>query len=303
MSRVVFFGTAEFSLPTLHALIEGPFELAAVVTKPDSPAGRGRKLQRPQVATLAEGHSVPVLQPVSLDTAFITQLKELGAEVGVVVAYGKIIPQQVIDAFPHGIINIHASLLPQYRGPSPIEAAIVNGDHHTGVSIMQIDVHMDTGAVYAQEKVDLNGTETRLSLYDDLSRRGAQLLVASLPNIVDGSLKPRPQNDAEATIVPLVQKSDGIIKWEKPADRLEREIRAYLGWPGSRTRLLGSDVVITAARVVPGEGVPGEVMHGSKPTDPLFVYCGQDVLIIERLKPAGKNEMTASDFLRGRNLK
>jgi methionyl-tRNA formyltransferase len=301
--RLIYFGTAEFSLPPLESLIEHGFNVVAVVTKPDSQAGRGRHVTRPSIAQQADRHNIPVLQPESLGDDFEAALAELKPTAGIVVAYGKIIPQPIIDRFPKGIINIHASLLPAYRGPSPIEAAILNGESHTGVSLMQIDAHMDTGPVFAQEAIELNGNETRPELYDRLSQLGADLLTQMLPDILEGHLKPQPQNDAEATVVPMITKADGLVDWNKTAQRLEREVRAYLGWPGSRTNLLGIDVTITKVRIAPGTGTPGEVLSDSHPDHPLFVYSCDDALIIERLKPAGKNEMTASDFLRGRNSK
>jgi methionyl-tRNA formyltransferase len=301
-SRIIFFGTAEFSVPTLNALIAAGHNVVAVVTKPDSPAGRGRKLERPPVATVADTHGIPVLQPSRITDDFGVQIQEFKPDIGIVVAYGKIIPQEIIDVFPGGLINIHSSLLPQYRGPSPIEAAIVNGDTKTGVTIMKIDAGMDSGPLYAQREIRLHGDETRPKLYDRLSQMGAELLVEILSDIIDGKLAPKPQDNRQATTVPLVQKSDGIIDWYKPADRLEREIRGYLGWPGSRTTLFDTEITITAARVVPGTGEVGEILYDTHPDHPLFVYCREGALVIDRLKPAGKNEMTASAFLRGRNL-
>lgn len=226
-------------------------------------------------------------------------LQSLGIKIdaAVVVAYGMILPQEVLEYFAKGMINVHASLLPLYRGPSPIEAAILGGDSHTGVTLMQLEAQMDTGDVYTQKKISLNGDETRPKLYDQLSRIGAELLVECIDKIVAGEILPHPQDDAKATYTKLIQKSDGIIDWSLPAAVIERTIRAYLGWPGSRTTLMGKDVVITSTRIVDSKGEMG----ASEPNEAgeLLVYCNKDAIIIETLIPAGKKEMTGAEFIRG----
>lgn len=280
--RLIFFGTADFSAPALQALIDAEFNVVAVVTKADRPAGRGQKTTSPKVKLVADLHKIPVLQPEKLKDAF-EELQSLEPTAGVVVAYGKIIPQSVIDLFPKGIINVHGSVLPKYRGPSPIEAAILAGDGETGISLMQIVLAMDAGPVYSQAKIKLTGKETKPELYKQLSKLGSELLVKDLGDILAGRLKPTDQDDSKATICSMIKKEDGIIDWSKPAMELDRQIRAYLGWPGSRTTLADTEVIITAAHV--GDPQPGELSKNG--------------LIIDKLKPVGKNEMTGTQFLAG----
>ena len=296
-ARIVFFGTDEFSAPTLSALIEAGYDVVAVVTKPDSTSGRGREVNEPVVKKIAADHSITVLQPTEFNEDLIKQLGGFNAAAGVVVSYGRIIPQSVIDLFPTGLINIHASLLPKYRGASPIEAAILNGDSETGVSIMQIDAGLDSGPVFTMSKLALNGTVTRPELYDALAKLGAKTLIDTLPQILDGSLKPEPQDDSLATTVSTIKKADGQIDWSQPALQIERQIRAYLGWPGSQARLFDRDLVITKASADSLQKLaPGEVATDN---NELWVGTGEGRLQIKRLKPSSKKEMAAAEFIRG----
>lgn len=274
----------------------------AAVTKPDAPVGRGRELTAPPVKLLAQKHNIPVLQPEKLDAKFAEHINSLRSDAGVVVSYGKIIPQPILDLFPQGLINIHASLLPKYRGASPIESSILNGDSKTGVSLMKLDAGMDTGPVYATNEIPLNGTETAPELYGRLAELGAETLAAHLDEILGGELKAVPQDDSAATEAPMIRKSDGEINWTQPAGQIERQIRAYLGWPGSRSTLHGKEVAITEAS---GCYTPLNVKRqpGETWSDPvtscLCVQTGQGGIMITKLKPAGKKEMTAADFQRG----
>lgn len=296
--RLVFFGTDTFSAPSLEALLEAGCQVVGVVTKPDARVGRGRELTSPLVKQIAMRHHLPVFQPAKLST-IRDDLAALNAAAGVVVAYGRIIPESILELFPKGLINVHASLLPAYRGASPIEAAILNGDEQTGVTLMKIAARMDAGGIYARGTWPLDGRETKPRLYESLSRFGAQQLVTHLHAILEGRLKAKPQNERQATYVSLIQKSDGLIDWTKPAATLEREIRAYLGWPGSRAEVCDREVIITAARVCRGmsQAEPGEVICSSG--QELIVMTGQDALAIDRLKPAGKREMSAAEFIAG----
>lgn len=294
---LVFFGTSDFSVPTLEQLIDGEYKVAAVVTQPDRTGGRGKKPLIPAVKQLAEQYNIPVLQPTQFDDELTSTLATLKPYAGVSVSYGRIIPSGVLELFPGGVINIHTSLLPKYRGSSPIEQAILHGDKETGISLMQLDEGMDTGPVYLRAKQPLRGDETRPELYDQLSQLGAITLLEHLDDILDGDLTPKPQAEGEATKAPMISKSDGVIDWHKPAEQLEREIRAYLGWPGSRCTLFDREVTITKAHVDELGDLPaGEVETSGQA---LRVGTGTQVLNIEYLKPAGKNEMTAADFLRG----
>ena len=285
-ARLIFFGTESYSAEPLSAFIQSGFSIAAVVTKPDAPSGRGRILTAPPVKLIAAQHNIPVWQPQKV-SEIAPQLHELTPTAGILVAYGKIIPPSILGFFPHGILNIHPSLLPKYRGPAPIEAAILNGDHQTGVTLMQLDSGMDTGPAYAQQSVSLTGSESRQELYSTLFGLGTNLLIHHLPAILDSTLKPTPQSTTGVSVTKLIHKSDGIIDWSKPTIQLEREIRAYLGWPGSRTTIKNTDVTITAAHV------------SDTGAEPLACPTSHGYLVIDRLKPAGKREMTAAEFLAG----
>lgn len=280
--------------------MEAGFHVAAVVTKPDSPQGRGQKVTPPKVKVYAQENDIPVWQPSKLSEIadMVAQLEE---PAGVLVSYGKIIPQSILDLFTPGIINVHPSLLPKYRGPSPIEAAILNGDNETGVSIMRLSAHMDAGPVYVQQAVSLLGTETVDQLYDQLGSLGSKMLVEVLPHIIDGSLQPVDQQDDAASYCHIIRKDDGIIDWQKPAEQIEREIRAYKGWPQSRTKLGAVDVIITKAHV--GQSLDGEPGHieisEHSDGDVIAVDTIDGCLIIEELKPLGKKEMPVKAFLAG----
>jgi methionyl-tRNA formyltransferase len=299
--RLIFFGTAAFSVPSLEALIEGGFNVVAVVTKPDSPAGRGRKMMPPEVKDRAEIHGIKVLQPSRLNDEFEAEIRALKPDAGIVVSYGKIIPDLVLSLFPNGLINVHTSLLPKYRGAAPIEAAIINGDDKTGVTIMKISSEMDAGPIYGWSEQELTGKETGPELYGSLSIIGAATLTELLPGILAGTIPAQDQDDSEATYVKKITKNDSEIDWEKPAEQIEREIRAYQEWPGSRTKLFDQDVILTKAHVVPTndpELKPGEAT-ALKDVGVLMVETGKGTICIDRLKPAGKKEMTAAEFLRG----
>lgn len=297
--KLIFFGTDAFSVPSLIRLLAEDWPIVAVVTKPDAHTGRGRQLAAPAVKRLAEAKNIPVLQPEKLSD-IRHHLDRLRPTAGIVVAYGKIIPANVIELFPKGLINVHASLLPRWRGASPIEQAILTGDNDTGVTLMSIEPGLDTGPTYTNAKIQLTGRETRLELYEELAEIGADLLSADLGAIMSGTIAAIPQNKSEATTTKLIPKSAGVIDWTKPAAQLEREIRAYLGWPGSRTTLANTDVTITAARSMGVDGPAGTAYI--TPSRELAVYAGNGSLVIDQLKPAGKNEMPGTAFLTGHKL-
>ncbi len=230
-------------------------------------------------------------------TGKLKDLRPHEAKLAVLAAYGRIIPQSVLDQFPLGIINVHPSLLPQYRGPTPIEQAILDGVNKTGVSIMQLTAGMDEGPIYKQKIVHLSGQETKAELVTKLQEIGAQLLTEILPAIASGSLKPRQQSHpSRATYSHLLTKEDGAIDWNKPAERLEREVRAFAGWPKSRTNLAGKEVIIVQVKVAKDVLKPGEIQLKD---NRLIIGTGKGSLLIEKLKPAGKNEMNAEAFING----
>lgn len=285
--RLVFFGTEDFSVPTLEKLIQDGWNIAAVVTKPDSRGGRGQKLITPKVKELAKKHGINVLQPAKVDE-INNAIAKIKPDFGILVAYGKIIPQSTIDLFPGGIINVHPSLLPKYRGPSPIEAAILNGDTETGVSLMRLSAGMDEGPVYEQKLIALTGTETKPDLYDRLAKEGAGFLADKLEAIAEGWLTPKPQTDSQATYTKLLKKEDGRMEFNRPAEEIERQIRAYIGWPKSPAKLFDQDVIITKARVAHDEN-----------DGKLVIKCQPGYLdIVELIGPSGKT-MQSADFLRG----
>lgn len=291
MTKVMFFGTEDFSVPTLQKLIEANYKIVAAVTKPDTLRGRGHKLDQPAVKKNAAVNNIKVLQPAKV-TEILPEIQKLQPEVGVLVSYGKIIPESIIEAFPKGIINIHPSLLPIYRGPSPIESAILNGDKVTGISIMSLEKAMDAGPVYLQEHIELSGIETKNELYDQFSRQGAKLLIENLPRILDGSIKSTSQDESEATYCQMITKSDGDLDpITMTADECERRIRAFIGWPKTRINLLGKNIIVTKARVLAD-------FSGDKWPDVILCKNNSALQITEIVSPNGK-QMKTADYFRG----
>ncbi len=285
---IVFFGTEDHSLIALKALVDAGYSVAAVVTKPDMPKGRGKKLAAPAIKTYALANNITVWQPEKLKD--ITEnIKQLGNPAGVLVSFGKIIPQATLDLFTPGIINVHPSLLPVYRGPSPIESAIINRDNKTGVTIMKLEAAMDAGPIYIQVPYALDFTETKPELYDTLFTLGANLLVSNLPKIISGELQPTPQDEPAATYCSLLTKDMSQLDLAKlTPGEAEAHIRAYLGFPRSRVTIGQYNLIVTKA-------------HGvmTKET-PLDLECanGAFLSIDEVIAPSGKT-MSGADFLRG----
>ena len=289
LPKIVFFGTESYSLITLKALLESNFNVICVVTKPDTKRGRGHKLVEPPVKTFAKSHNIPVLQPnkVGEITDYIKQVQPV---TGILVAYGKIIPQSVIDLFTPGIINVHPSLLPKYRGPSPIESAIANQDTETGVSIMRLDDKMDAGPVYAQTRQALTGRETKPELYNQLFHDGSALLTKTLPGIVGGSLQAVPQNHSAATYCQLLNKDISHLDPETmTAAEADAHVRAYLGFPRSRLKINNAELIITKAHA------------NTSSLSPIDVQCadGNWLVIDELISPTSGKKMTAEAFLCG----
>lgn len=307
-NKILFFGNERLAtgvhtgVSTLQALIAGGYEVAAVVVAQNRRA-KSRQTRQLEVAAIAQQHHIPLLAPSKLVDAR-DQLAAFEAEAAVLIAYGKIVPQAVLDIFPKGIINIHPSLLPLHRGSTPIESAILSGAKQTGVSLMRLSANMDAGPIYIQETVQLDGTETKQTLAHHLSTIGADLLIACLPKILDGSLQPKPQDDTAATYDARISKAASRLDWTKPALRLEREVRAYLEWPKSRTKLGPTDVIITKAHAVPVNNPgakPGDIEV--LPEGLIMIECQTGYLCIDKLKPASKPEMTVPAFLAGYKLR
>lgn len=287
---IVFFGNERLATgvttqaPVLHALIEAGYPIEAVIVNNDR--ATSRKERALEVAELAAKHSIPVLYEFST---------ELTSSIAVLVAYGRIVPKRIIDHFQFGIINVHPSALPKYRGSTPIESVILDGLQSSTVSLMQLAVKMDAGAVCLQEDFPING-KTKQEVTNEAGILGANMIIKTLPQILDGSLMPQPQDESQATFTKQITKQDGVIDWTKSAEQLEREIRAHAGWPGSSTTINGKDVIITEARVINESGKPGTYFVSNKY---LAVYCDKNALVITKLKPAGKREMSSRDFLAG----
>ncbi len=304
MARIVFMGSPAFAVPTLDALARD-HEVLAVFTQPDKPAGRGRKLARVPVATWAEEHGVPIHQPVSLrkDAAALDRLGALKPDVIVVVAYGLILPKTVLVVSPHGCLNVHASLLPKYRGAAPIPAAILAGDDETGVTIMRMDAGVDTGPILAQAREPIRADDTTLSLGERLARLGARLMVDALPKYLRGDITPIPQDDSLASLSPKIDKADGRINWSEPAIHLDRMIRAYNPWPGAYADWNGHPLKIvravptgqTAAKTLQLIGQVIRLDAGR-----VGVVTGDSVLELREVQLAGKRAMPIEEFVRGR---
>lgn len=285
---IIFFGTDAFSALSLNELISKGFTIGAVVTKPDTQKGRGRKVTKSVVKEIAEANDIPVWQPTDIKT-IADDIKKFDSPLGVLVSYGKIIPQSIIDLFEPGIINVHPSLLPKYRGPSPVESAILHGDTETGVTIMQLSKEMDAGPIYSQVTVQLNDTETAPELETQLGELGAQELSLILPSIMNGTAQLRPQDDSSATYCQLLSKDDSLLDPSAvSAEQAERRVRAYIAFPKTKITIQDHPIVITKAHV------------SSTSSSPLDVECndGQFLSIDELIGPSGR-AMNAQAFING----
>jgi methionyl-tRNA formyltransferase len=298
--KIVFFGTSSFATPPLEALIKSGMAPFMVVTSPDKPAGRGKNIISSPVKALL-GHSVSkwtpsLLQPEKLDADFISKISDLKPDLGIVAAYGKIIPKELIDIFKHGILNIHPSLLPKYRGPSPIQTTILNGDKITGVTIILIDEKMDHGSILAQQSE--SSEPTYIELHEKLANLGAELLIKTIPNWVLGYIDQSPQNDSEATFTKLIKKLDGKIDWSEPANNVERKIRAYNPWPGTYTTIDNKILKIIKAEIIDNNKntAPGNFF---KENEFPAIACKEKALKLLRVQLEGKKEMGGDEFLRG----
>jgi methionyl-tRNA formyltransferase len=296
--KIIYMGTPKFAVPPLLALADAGYEIAGVVTRIDKPAGRGRALARPAVKQTALERGFTVYQPKRVrEPEFFETLRRLNPDVIVVAAYGQILPAAILTLPRYGCINIHASLLPAYRGAAPINWAIIRGDQETGVTIMQMDEGMDTGGILLQQSVGIDARDTAGTLTEKLSGLGANLIVQALPLLAAGSLKPAAQNDAKATPAPLLKKEDGLIDWTLPADEIGNRVRGLTPWPGAYTFLDRAMIKILASQAVTGQGEPGVISVENQNT--LSVGTGSGLLQITMLQPAGKKAMSAQDFLRG----
>lgn len=301
MSRIVFMGTPEFAVPTLLKLIEIQ-EVVGVVTQPDRPAGRGQTLRPSPVKVAAAAHHLPLYQPKSLKAPeSIEPIREWNPDMIVVAAFGQILRPHLLNLPPQGCLNVHASLLPRWRGASPIHHALLAGDAETGITLMQMDVGLDTGPMYVQKAIAIRPDETAETLHDRLAELGAELLDVYLKDILAGQLLPQPQDSTFMTYAPMIEKEAGQIDWGKSATEIDRHIRAMTPWPGAFTFWDGHLVKILRARPHPPitlpPGTPGQVMHHP---DGAMVLTGEGAIIVDQLQLAGKKVMEAGEFVRGR---
>lgn len=301
MARVVFFGTPRFGIPVLEALLEY-HEVVGVVTQPDRVSGRGRRRHASPVKRVAQEHGLRILQPADLrrDREAVQALHEMHADVFVIAAYGQLLRPEVLEIPPHGCIGVHASLLPKYRGAAPVAAAILHGEEKTGVTLMLTDEGMDTGPIIAQRSIPIAPDDTRRTLTNKLSHLGAELLIETLPAWLAGEIEPREQDDDQATMAPLISKSDGSIDWTESAVQIDRQIRAFTPWPGSFCDCDGRNFKILCAHPLPdwrGEEEPGTVVEME---EGIGVVTGEGLLILEEVQLAGRRAMEVEQFCRGR---
>ena len=297
--RIIFMGTPSFAVPVLQALVKGGHSIVGVYTQPDRPAGRGRGLSISSVKGIALQHQLPVFQPRSLRSPqALEEMRKLEPDVIIVSAYGRILPPAILEVPPHGCLNVHPSLLPRHRGPSPIQAAILAGDQETGVSIMKMDVGMDTGPVLAQIKVSIGPDDTGGTLADRLAILGSELLPEVLQGWVEGKIQAEPQNEGNASYSHLIQKEEGVIDWGLPAEVIWRQVRAFNPWPTAYTHFRAKVIKILEAYPLSlAAGTPGKVMPLGQ--DRAGVACGEGVLELKSVQLEGRRPMPLADYLRG----
>lgn len=298
--RVVFMGTPEFSVGTLKAILEAGHEVAGVITQPDKPKGRGKAMMFPPVKEAALSYGLPVSQPEKVrDPQFLETLKAMRPDVIVVVAFGQILPEAILTLPPFGCINVHASLLPKYRGAAPIQWAVIDGEEVTGVTTMRMDAGLDTGDMIMKTEVPLAKDETGESLHDKLAEAGAKLLVRTLDAVQDNTAVYEKQDDSKSCYAKMLNKELGRIDWTKEAAAIERLIRGLNSWPSAYTSFRGKTLKIWSAEVLEGssEYQPGEICQVTK--DAICVQTGQDRLLLKEVQMEGKKRMSADAFLRG----
>jgi methionyl-tRNA formyltransferase len=306
MLRLAFAGTPEFAVPTLRAIADSPHQLVGVLTQPDRPAGRGRELRASAVKRLALELGLPIAQPASLSSAEgRAALEGWAADALVVVAYGLILPAAVLSLPRLGCLNVHASLLPRWRGAAPIQRAILAGDASTGVTIMQMDAGLDTGPILAQQDTPIGAEATAAQLQSRLGELGARLLLDTLAALAAGNLQPTAQPQQGVTYAGKISKAEARIDWQRPAAQLARQVRAFNPWPVAHTLWREQPLRIWEAQAIepPASGAlaPGEVLGMSQQA--LLVGCGQGVLAIRSLQPAGRRVMLAADFAAGQDTR
>jgi len=301
--KVVFMGTPDFALPPLRALVENGYRVEAVVTQPDRPGGRGKKLRPPPVKTYALQKNIEVLQPENLrEPGFYHLLRDIEPDAIVVAAYGRILPAGILELPRFGCINVHASILPAYRGAAPIHRAVINGEKETGITIMQMDAGLDTGDIIVQDRVPIGVDDTTGDVHDRLAELGGGLLVLALELIADNRVSPLKQDDTKSSYAHMLSGADEIINWERDALSIKNQVRGLNPWPVARTRLKDKllkvwrvDIQDTGRRAA---GKPGQVLQASA-NKGIIVQTGSGTVIIRELQLQGKKRMSVEDFLKG----
>ena len=298
--KIVFMGTPDFAVGALEALVEAGHEVAAVVTQPDKPKGRGKEMQQTPVKVCALKHNIEVFQPVKIKTPEAVEvLKGYGADLFVVAAFGQILSKEILEMPKFGCVNIHASLLPKYRGAAPIQWAILDGEKETGVTIMQMNEGLDTGDMLTKVIVPIEDTDTGESLFDKLAEAGAKLLIETIPQIEAGTVTPTPQDDSLSTYAKMIKKEMGLIDWKKEAVVLERLVRGMNSWPSAYTHFNGKTLKVWEAAVEAGNKsvAAGTVVEVTK--DSIKVQTGADLLVLKQIQLEGKKRMDVAAFLLG----
>jgi methionyl-tRNA formyltransferase len=296
--RVIFMGTPAFACPTLQKLTERTEQIVAVVTQPDRPKGRGQKLMPPPVKELALRQAIPVYQPQKVrNPEFIETIRSLKPDLIIVVAFGQILPKSLLDIPPFGCINVHASLLPRYRGAAPLNWCLINGETETGVTTMLMDPGLDTGPMLLKRSTALDENEDIVSLHDRMSVMGAELLAETLDGLYVGAIKPQPQDDALSCYAPLLKKDDGLINWHQDARAIHNKVRGLAVWPSAWSYLDGQQLKVCRARVGDGCGVPGTILRADR--SGIEVACLNGSLVIHELQLSGKKQLDAASFLAG----
>ncbi len=299
--RIVFFGTPSFAVPSLDALIKSGKSIAAVVTQPDKRKGRGHLLSQSPVKEVAMSKGIQVLQPLTMrDEDFLNILMDIKPEIIIVVAYGKIIPKRILELPKYNCINVHASLLPKYRGAAPIQWSLINGEEATGITTMLMDEGVDTGDILLQGEIKIDIDDTSETLGRKLSELGAGLLLKTIEGIADNSITPKPQT-GEPSYASVIKKEDGRIDWSKTAVELFNFVRGMYPWPVAYCHLNGERIKLIKVKPADGEGKSGRIEKARK--DELLIGTGNGLLLIRELQPEGKKVMTVSAFLQGRNIK
>jgi methionyl-tRNA formyltransferase len=296
--RTVFMGTPDFALQTLQGLIDAGCKMVGVYTQPDRPKGRGKKLAPPPVKELAQKYDIPVYQPFKLrQLEAVAELEALAPDLIVVVAYGQILPKSVLEIPAHGCINVHASLLPKYRGAAPINKAIIDGETETGITTMFMDVGLDTGDMLVKKTLAIGPEETAGELHNRLASLGRETMEETLRQLCAGSLQREVQDDAQSTYASMMKKEDGRIDWSRSAQEIHNHVRGLDPWPGAYTTINGELLKLAETSSEAAEGKPGSVIEADK--DGVCVACGSGSLRIQLLQLAGRKRLAAADFLRG----